>query len=138
MIMNTEKSKSLFNQCQEIVPGGVNSNFRAPIYFDKAQGSRLWDVDGNEYVDCVVNNGACILGHGDPDIEAEVTKAVKQGLTSSLETPLSLQVCRQLHDLIPSAEQARLANTGTEAVMKALMMARAFTGREKIIKIEIA
>jgi glutamate-1-semialdehyde 2,1-aminomutase len=136
MIMNTEKSKALFNQCQEIVPGGVNSNFRVPIYFDRAQGSRLWDVDGNEYVDCVVNNGACILGHGDPDIEAEVTKAVKQGLTSSLETPLSLQVCRQLHDLIPSAEQARLANSGTEAVMKALMIARAFTGREKIIKIE--
>lgn len=133
---STQKSEALFDQCRNVVPGGVNSNFRTPIYFNSAQGSRLWDVDGNEYVDCVVNNGACILGHGDPDIEAEVAKTVKQGLTSSLETPLSLQVCRQLHDLIPSAEQVRLANSGTEAVMKALMIARAFTGREKIIKIE--
>ncbi len=134
--MNTAKSKVLFDEYRKVVPGGVNSNFRAPIYFEKAQGSRLWDVDGNEYVDCVVNNGACILGHGDLDIEAEVTRAVRQGLTSGLETALSLQVCKQLHDMIPSAEQVRLANAGTEAVLKALMMARAFTSREKIIKVE--
>ncbi len=134
--MNTEKSAVLFNEYRSVVPGGVNSNFRAPIYFERAQGSRIWDVDGNEYVDCVVNNGACILGHGDPDIEAEVTRAVRQGLTSGLETALSLKVCQQLHDMIPSAEQVRLANAGTEAVLKALMIARAFTGREKIIKVE--
>ena len=134
--MNTEKSEVLFDEYRKVVPGGVNSNFRTPIYFERAQGSRMWDVDGNEYVDCVVNNGACILGHGDPDIEAEVTRAVRHGLTSGLETALSLKVCGQLHDMIPSAERVRLSNAGTEAVLKALMMARAFTGREKIIKVE--
>jgi glutamate-1-semialdehyde 2,1-aminomutase len=90
--MNTAKSEVLFDEYRKVVPGGVNSNFRAPIYFERAQGSRMWDVDGNEYVDCVVNNGACILGHGDPDIEAEVTRAVRQGLTSGLEKDLSIQV----------------------------------------------
>jgi glutamate-1-semialdehyde 2,1-aminomutase len=114
----------------------VHSNFRTPVYFTKALGSRLWDVDENEYIDCIANNGACILGHGDPNVEAAVIDAVKQGLTVALESELSLTVANQLHDMIPSAEQVRFANSGTEAVMKALMIARAFTGKEKIIKVE--
>lgn len=134
--MKTERSQALLRDYGDVVPGGVHSNFRSPIYFTEARGSRLWDVDGNEYIDCTVNNGACILGHGDPDVEVAVIDAVKQGLTVGLESELSLTVAKQLHDMIPSADQVRFANTGTEAVMKALMIARAFTGKEKIIKVE--
>ncbi|NIA10845.1 MAG: aminotransferase class III-fold pyridoxal phosphate-dependent enzyme [Nitrospiraceae bacterium] len=134
--MKTERSQALEKKYDNVVPGGVHSNFRTPVYFTKAQGSRLWDVDGNEYIDCIANNGACILGHGDPDVEVAVIDAVKQGLTVALESELSLTVAKQLHDMIPSAEEVRFANTGTEAVMKALMIARAFTGKEKIIKVE--
>ena len=134
--MGTEKSEALLREYGDMVPGGVHSNFRIPVYFTEARGSRIWDVDGNEYIDCVANNGACILGHGDPDVEAEVVKAIKRGLTVAMESELSLSVAKQLHDMIPSAEQVRFANSGTEAVMKALMIARAFTGKEKIIKVE--
>jgi glutamate-1-semialdehyde 2,1-aminomutase len=134
--MNWEKSKALLNAYGEIIPGGVHSNFRQPVYFERADGARLWDVDGNEYIDCVVNNGACILGHGDPDVAAEVQKTLQQGLTAGLESELSLKVSGQLHDMIPSAEQVRFANSGTEAVLKSLMIARSFSGREKIIKVE--
>ena len=84
----------------------------------------------------MVNNGACILGHSDPDVDAEVLRAVKHGLTVGVESELSLKTARLLHEMIPSAEQVRFANSGSEAVMKALMIARAFTGREKIIKME--
>ncbi len=134
--MKNDKSTALLNEYDRIVPGGVHSNFRRPVYFKKVQGAYLWDVDGNEYLDCVINNGACILGHGDPQVAAAVTETMSNGLTVGLESELSLEVAKQLHEMIPSAEQVRLANTGTEAVMKALMVARAFTGREKIIKVE--
>jgi glutamate-1-semialdehyde 2,1-aminomutase len=134
--MKTEKSTELLHTYSAIVPGGVHSNFRQPVYFERARGARLWDVDGNEYIDCVINNGACILGHGDYEVEAAVKDALRQGLTAGLETEMCLKVARQLHEMIPSAEQVRFANSGTEAVMKALMIARAYTGREKIIKVE--
>lgn len=134
--MKIEKSRAWLKEYGAIIPGGVHSNFRQPVYFDRASGSRLYDVDGNEYIDCVINNGACILGHGDPDVAAEVKNAIQQGLTAGLESELSLKVTKQLHNMIPSAEQVRFANSGTEAVMKSLMLARCFTGREKIIKIE--
>jgi len=134
--VKTEKSVNLLNHYQNIIPGGVHSNFRPTIYFERAKGSRVYDVDGNEYIDCVINNGSCILGHGDPDIEAAVCDTVRQGLTSGIETELSLKVAEQLNRMIPSAEQVRFGNSGTEAVMKSLMLARAYTGREKIIKVE--
>lgn len=123
--MDTTNSQELFEKYKGIVPGGVHSNFRRPIYFEKAQGARLWDVDGNEYIDCIVNNGACILGHADKDVEKAVAWSLKHGITSSMETALSLDVAKKNHDLVPSAEQVRFANSGTEAVMKALMIARA-------------
>lgn len=134
--MKSQQSENLFRKYKDVVPGGVHSNSRSPIYATEARGSRIWDVDGNEYIDCVANYGACILGHADPDVEAEVVRAVRQGLTVGMESELSLNVAKQLHDMIPSAEQVRFANSGTEAVMKALMIARAFTGRDKIIKVE--
>jgi glutamate-1-semialdehyde 2,1-aminomutase len=134
--MKLTESRILLEKYGDIVPGGVHSNFRQPVYFDKAQGPHLFDVDGNKYLDCIVNNGACILGHGDKDIEKSVKDIITNGLTVGLESELSLKVAKQLHEIIPSAEQVRFANTGTEAVMKALIIARAFTGKEKIIKFE--
>jgi len=134
--MNTNRSQVLFEKSRKFVPGGVHSNFRVPIYFEKGCGSKLWDIDGNEYIDCIVSNGACILGHGDEDVDAAVISAVKQGLSAGLESELSMKASRLLQHMVPSAEQVRFANSGSEAVMKALMIARAYTAREKIIKIE--
>lgn len=134
--MSTERSARLLDAYAEVVPGGVHSNFRTPLYFEKAAGARLWDVDGNEYIDCTVSNGACILGHGDPDVEREVIAACRRGLTVGMESELSLRVAERLKRMIPSAERVRFANTGTEAVMKALMIARGASGREKLIKME--
>ena len=134
--MSTERSSALLKAYAEVVPGGVHSNFRDPIYFERASGSRIWDVDGNEYIDCTVSNGACILGHGDPDVEREVIAACKRGLTVGMESELSLRVAKQLQKMIPTAERVRFANTGTEAVMKALMIARGASRREKVIKME--
>lgn len=134
--MSTERSEALLQAYREIVPGGVHSNFRDPIYFARAEGSKLWDVDGNEYIDCTVSNGACILGHGDPDVEREVIAACRRGLTVGIESELSLKVAKQLQEMVPTAERVRFANTGTEAVMKALMIARGYTKRELLIKIE--
>lgn len=130
------KSKELFKQYEHVVASGTHSNFRSPIYFEKAKGSRIWDIDGNEYIDCIANNGACILGHGDPDIGKAVNEMIESGLTHGLETELSLRVAGQLKEMVPSAEQVRFAVTGTEAVMKTLMIARAFTGKSKIVKLE--
>ena len=134
--MKLDNSERLLKKYEKIVPGGIHSNFRSPVYFQKAEGAYLFDIDGNKYLDCIVNNGACILGHGDKDIENSVKRVISNGLTVGLESELSLKVAKQLHEMIPSAEQVRFANTGTEAVMKALMIARAFTGKEKLVKVE--
>lgn len=125
---------------KRITAGGVNSNFRYrypyPLYFSKAKGSKLWDVDGNEYIDCLVNYGACILGHAPPRIIEHVkTQLGESGLAVGLETELSLEVAEKLAKIV-SADVVRFANSGTEAVMHAVRIARAYTGKDKIIKIE--
>jgi glutamate-1-semialdehyde 2,1-aminomutase len=81
--MKREKSAALLKEYGTIVPGGVHSNFREPVYFERASGARLYDVDGNEYIDCVVNNGACILGHDDPDIAAEAKRFGRASVPAS-------------------------------------------------------
>lgn len=138
--MKHDSSLRLFERYQHIVPGGVHSNPRMrdphPLYFRKANGSRVWDVDGNEYVDCLLNYASCILGHGDPDVSAAVKAAVDAGLTNGLETELSLRVAEQLREMVPAAEQVRFASTGTEAVIKGLMIARGFTRKGRIAKAE--
>lgn len=134
------RSMELFETANEYVVGGVHSNFRYrephPIYFSKAKGSRLWDVDGNEYIDCVINMGACILGHGYPKIVDAVKDALDNGLTVGLEPDISIEVSRLLSRMVPSAEYVRFSNTGTEAVIHAIHIARGFTGRYKIAKLE--
>jgi glutamate-1-semialdehyde 2,1-aminomutase len=107
-----------------------------PLYFSRARGSRLWDLDGTEYLDCVVNFGACILGHAHPKVVEAVRNQLESGLTCGAETELSVKVSEKLSDMIPCAEMVRFASTGTEAVMHCLMIARGYTGKDKILKIE--
>ncbi len=134
------RSMKLFEISSEYVVGGVHSNFRYrephPIYFSRAKGSRLWDADGNEYIDCVINMGACILGHGHPKVVDAVKAALDDGLTVGLEPEISAEVSRMLSRMVPSAESVRFSNTGTEAVIHAIHIARGFTGRYKIAKLE--
>ncbi|MFQ5846619.1 MAG: aspartate aminotransferase family protein [Candidatus Methylomirabilales bacterium] len=138
--MTHETSLHLYQRYDRIVPGGVHSNARMrdphPLYFRAGSGARVWDVDGNEYLDCIIGYASCILGHADPDVTAAVTAVIEAGLSNGLETELSLRVAEQLHEMIPGAEQVRFAGTGTEAVMKSLMIARAVTGKGRIAKAE--
>ena len=96
----------------------------------------MWDLDGTEYLDCVVNFGACILGHAHPKVLDAVRNQLDSGLTCGAETELSVRVSEKLSEMIPRAEMVRFASTGTEAVMHCLMIARGYTGRDKILKIE--
>lgn len=135
-----EKSRKEFENAKQFITGGVQSAFRYrepfPIYFSKARGSHVWDVDGNEYIDFLVANGACILGHGDPGVNAAVVRQLESGLTVGLESELSVRVARLLHKMIPSAEVVKLSNTGSEAVMHALQIARGYTRKTRIAKTE--
>jgi len=134
------KSKKLYESALDVVTGGVHSGFRFqdpyPRYFARAEGPYLWDVDGNRYVDCLVNMGACILGHGDPKVVHAVKTQLDTGLTVGLETEMSIKSAKIMHDIIPSAEVVKFANTGTEAVMHAIHIARGYSGKEKIAKLE--
>jgi glutamate-1-semialdehyde 2,1-aminomutase len=136
----SSRSEAIFGRAARVTPGGVHSNIRymdpRPLYFGRAHGSRLWDLDGVEYLDCVVNFGACILGHGHPEVLDAVRSQLDSGLTCGAETELSVKVSEKLTQMIPCAEMIRFASTGTEAVMHCLMIARGYTGRDKILKIE--
>ena len=139
-VSRLERSKNEYEEANRIITGGVHSGFRYrdpfPVYFQKAQGSHVWDVDGNEYVDYLVGNGAVILGHKDPKVTDAVRNQLESGLTVSLESELSFSVARMLTEMVPSARFVKLSNTGTEAVMHSMQIARGFTGRRKIIKVE--
>lgn len=134
------KTKEMFERARTITPGGVHSNIRYmdphPLYLSRARGSRIWDLDGTEYIDCVVNFGACILGHAHPRVLEAVKAQLDSGLTSGAETELSVRVSEKLNKMIPCAEMVRFASTGTDAVMHCIMIARGYTGRDKILKIE--
>jgi glutamate-1-semialdehyde 2,1-aminomutase len=139
-MISRDRSKEIYEKYNRISPGGIHSNIRFfdphPIYFTRAKGPRIWDVDGNEYIDCVINMAGLILGHADPKVIEAVKAQVESGLTCGVESELSLKVSEMLAGMIPCAECVRLSNTGTEAVMKAIMLARAFTGRDSIMKLE--
>lgn len=138
--MNLARSNVLYQKAKKLTPGGVHSNMRwvdpHPIYFSKAKGSKIWDVDGNEYIDCIGNFGALILGHGDPDITKAVKQQLKTGLTASVENELTVEVAEKITQMIPCAEMVRFANSGTEAVMHAIQIARGYTQKERIVKAE--
>ncbi|MCB0153357.1 MAG: glutamate-1-semialdehyde 2,1-aminomutase [Anaerolineae bacterium] len=142
-MLNVEKSEKLFEAAQRVIPGGVNSPVRAfrgvggrPLFIDHAEGPYLWDADGNRYVDYVLSWGPLILGHAHPAVVSALQEAVTRGTSYGAPTALETELAELVCDLVPSAEQVRFVNSGTEATMSVLRLARAFTGRDKIIKLQ--
>jgi len=141
--MNVSKSKKLFDAAQKVIPGGVNSPVRAfravggqPLFIDRAEGAYVWDADGNRYIDYVLSWGPLILGHANPQVVQALQQAAKRGTSYGAPTALETELAELVCDMVPSAEQVRFVNSGTEATMSVLRLARAFTGRDKIIKLQ--
>ncbi|MEX2227725.1 MAG: glutamate-1-semialdehyde 2,1-aminomutase [Dehalococcoidia bacterium] len=141
--MNHERSRKINEAAQELLPGGVDSPVRAfkavggePVVMAFGKGSRITDVDGNEYVDYVGSWGPLILGHAYPSVVQIVQKAAERGTSFGATTELEVELARLVTQMVPSIEQVRFVNSGTEATMSALRVARAFTGRDKIVKFE--
>ena len=139
--MNTAKSKELFERSLRVIPGGVNSPVRAyravgrtPLFIDHAAGDRIFDADGNEYIDYVCSWGPGILGHAHPQVIEAVQKACEKGLTYGAPTEKELILAQMITEAMPAVEEVRLVNSGTEAVMSAIRAARGYTGRDRIIK----
>ncbi|MBF8185289.1 aminotransferase class III-fold pyridoxal phosphate-dependent enzyme [Nonomuraea sp. K274] len=133
-------SHALFQRASRYVPGGVHSNTRFqsphPVYFHRAEGPYLWDVEGDRYLDCTMGNASVMLGHRHPDVDAAVTAAVSRGLTTGVETEDAVHAVERLAGMIPDFGRVKFANTGTEALMHALAIARHSTGRERVAKAE--
>ncbi|RPI71511.1 MAG: aminotransferase class III-fold pyridoxal phosphate-dependent enzyme, partial [Ignavibacteriales bacterium] len=141
--MNIEKSKQLFEEAKKIIPGGVNSPVRAfksvggtPVFIKRASGSRLYDIDGNEFIDYIGSWGPHIFGHNPPFIKKALLEAIENGTSFGAPTKLEVEVAKLITELVPSVEMVRMVNSGTEATMSAVRAARGFTGKEKIIKFE--
>lgn len=139
----TTKSEEIFSAAQQLMPGGVSSPVRAfksvggqPIVLDRVKGSRIWDVDGNEYIDYVGTWGPAICGHAHPEVIAALQNALEKGTSFGAPCVLENVLAEMVVDAVPSIEMVRFVNSGTEACMAALRLARAFTGREKIIKFQ--
>jgi glutamate-1-semialdehyde 2,1-aminomutase len=137
------KSEQLFAEALKFIPGGVNSPVRAfravggqPFFVNRAKGARVWDVDGNEYIDYVCTWGPAILGHAHPKIIEAVQNAAEQGTSFGIPNPLEVTMARLICSLVPSVQKVRMCNSGTEATMSAVRLARGFTRRDKIIKFD--
>ncbi|MBM6885110.1 glutamate-1-semialdehyde 2,1-aminomutase [Pseudoflavonifractor phocaeensis] len=137
------RSEELYEQAVKVLPGGVNSPVRAyravgmaPRFITKADGPFLWDEDGKQYIDYVCSWGPMILGHNHPVIREAVERAVKDGLSFGAPTRREVEIAQLMVDLVPNIEMVRMVNSGTEAVMSAVRLARGATGRNKIIKFE--
>ncbi|MGG0670570.1 glutamate-1-semialdehyde 2,1-aminomutase [Lederbergia citrisecunda] len=145
--MNTKRvdsySKALFEQAKSVIPGGVNSPVRAfslvdspPVFITEGRGSHIFDVDGNEFIDYICSWGPLILGHTHPAVEEEIQKAVRDGSSFGLSTEIEVKMAKLICKIIPSIEMVRMVNSGTEAVMSALRLARGYTRRQKIVKFQ--
>ncbi len=141
--LSHKKSIALFNKAKRIIPGGVNSPVRAfkavggsPLFIQSAKGSKIYDVDGNEYIDYVLSWGPMILGHSHPTVIKALQKACERGTSYGAPTPLEIELAEMIRKAYPSMEIVRMVNSGTEATMSAIRVARGFTGRDKIIKFE--
>jgi glutamate-1-semialdehyde 2,1-aminomutase len=139
--LNLLKSQQAFEAAKEVIPGGVNSPARAfrgvggqPVFFERGSGSHVWDIDGNEYVDYVLSWGPLILGHAQPAVVDAVTAAAVKGTSFGAPTLAETELAMLIREIYPIAEQVRFVSSGTEATMSALRLARAFTGRPKIVK----
>ncbi len=136
-------SDALFEAAKQRIPGGVNSPVRAfkavggtPVFIDRAEGPYLFDVDGKRYIDYVLSWGPMLLGHAHPDVLDAVRKQLDKGLSFGAPTALETELAEMLCSLVPGMEQVRMVNSGTEATMSAIRLARGATGRDKIIKFE--
>jgi len=141
--MSRRRSIGLYHRALEIIPGGVNSPVRAfkaigipPSFIERAKGSKIFDVDGNEYIDYVCSWGPMILGHAHPKIVAALKKAIPKGTSFGAPTPLEVELASKVKRAFPSMEMVRMVSSGTEAAMSAIRAARGYTGRAKIIKFE--
>ena len=139
--LNQTKSRQLFAQAQQFIPGGVNSpvrSFRAvsgtPPFIARGQGSRVWDVDGNEYIDYLGSWGPLVLGHAPPAVVDALQTAAANGSSFGAPVEQEVELARLICAALPSVDSVRLVSSGTEACMSAIRLARAYTGRSKIIK----
>lgn len=135
-----EKQLAMYRRASKVMPGGTDSNFRAwgesTIYLDRGSGGHIWDIDGNEYIDLRLGYGPAILGHADPRVDDAVNDAMRTGVSFSLTTEQEVRTAELICELTGWVEMARMTVSGTEATMHALRVARAFTGRDKVIKFE--
>ncbi len=141
--IKTTRSAKLFADAQQLIPGGVNSPVRAflsvggaPRFIKRAKGARLYDVDGNSYIDYILSWGPMILGHADPAIIRTIKKAAANGTSYGAPTELEVTLARMINQAFPSMEKVRLVSSGTEAVMSAIRVARGFTKRDNILKFD--
>src|SRR5690242_15055602 len=142
-MLSRTKSEELFAAALQYIPGGVNSPVRAfravggqPFFVNKASGAKVWDVDGNEYVDYVGTWGPAILGHAHPKIIKAVQSAAEHGTSFGIPNPFEVTMARLICSLVPSVQKVRMCNSGTEATRSAIRLARGFTRRDKIIKFD--
>jgi glutamate-1-semialdehyde 2,1-aminomutase len=135
-------SEMVYAAAREVLPGGVTASFRAnkamayPLYVERGDGARVYDVDGKEYIDMCTSHGASLLGHNHPAIRAAVAEALEMGIVCSYETRHHAALAEKIVEMVPCAEMVRFAGSGTETVMHGLRLARTATGREKIVKFE--
>src|ERR1041384_4097048 len=141
--MTHAQSEKLFAEALNYIPGGVNSPVRAfravggqPFFVNRASGCRVWDVDGNEYIDYVGTWGPAILGHAHPKIISAVKAAADAGTSFGIPNPFEVTMAKLVCDAVPSVQKVRMTNSGTEACMSAIRLARGFTKRDKIIKFD--
>ena len=137
------KSETLYSAARELIPGGVNSPVRAfsgvggtPLFIERADGARLYDVDGKAYIDYVGSWGPLILGHAHPEVVKAVQDAAVDGLSFGAPTEREVEMAELLCGMLPSLDMVRLVSSGTEATMSAIRLARGFTGRDLLIKFE--
>ncbi|HMT39216.1 MAG TPA: aminotransferase class III-fold pyridoxal phosphate-dependent enzyme, partial [Thermomonas sp.] len=141
--MNTVRSHDLFTRAQALMPGGVNSPVRAfksvggePFFVQRADGPYLFDADGNRYIDYVGSWGPMIVGHNHPKVLEAVIETARNGLSFGTPNPLEVTMAEAITRLIPSCEMVRMVNSGTEATLSAIRLARGATGRSRIVKFE--
>lgn len=139
--MTTTKSIAAFQKARNLMPGGVNSPVRAfksvggdPLFIERGKGSRIWDLDGNEYIDFVASWGPLVLGHAREEIVDAIRETAAKGTSFGAPTLLENQMAELIVSMVPSVEKVRMVNSGTEATMSALRLARGYTGRDKVIK----
>ncbi|CAM3083519.1 glutamate-1-semialdehyde 2,1-aminomutase [Paenibacillus sediminis] len=142
-VRNDERSKAAFEEAKKYLPGGVNSPVRAfksvgltPIYADHAQGSKVYDIDGNSFIDYVCSWGPLIMGHAHPEVIGAIQETAAKGTSFGMPTEIETQMAKLVVERVPSIDIVRMVNSGTEATMSAIRLARGYTGRSKILKFE--